>query len=272
MQEPTLLQAFILGALQGLTEFLPVSSSAHLSLAPWIFGWEPAGLGFDLSLHVGTLVALGWYFRAEWKRLLLGGITLLSNRRIVDDASRDAWLIVIATIPAAIAGVLLEDYAETVFRAPIVTAIALILMGGLLWGVDARARRDRVRGTMTARDALLVGCAQVLALVPGVSRSGSTITAGRALGFDRSSAAVFSFLMSMPIILAAALLKVPDAIRETGFSAPLLVGVATAAVSSWLAIAVLLRYVSRRGYAVFAVYRFALGALILFLIATRGGW
>jgi undecaprenyl-diphosphatase len=272
MQEPTIFQAFVLGALQGLTEFLPVSSSAHLSLAPWVFGWEPAGLGFDLSLHVGTLVALGWYFRAEWKRLVLGGITLLTHRRITDDASRDAWFIVIATIPAAIAGILLEDYAETIFRAPIVTAIALIVMGGLLWGVDAVARRDRVRGAMTGRDALLVGFAQVLALVPGVSRSGSTITAGRALGFDRSSAAVFSFLMSMPIILAAALLKVPDAIRETGFSAPLLVGVATAAISSWLAIAVLLRYVSRRGYAVFAVYRFGLGALILFLIATRGGW
>jgi undecaprenyl-diphosphatase len=272
MQEPTIFQAFVLGALQGLTEFLPVSSSAHLSLAPWVFGWEPAGLGFDLSLHVGTLVALGWYFRAEWKRLVLGGITLLTHRRITDDASRDAWFIVIATIPAAIAGILLEDYAETIFRAPIVTAIALIVMGGLLWGVDAVARRDRVRGAMTGRDALLVGFAQVLALVPGVSRSGSTITAGRALGFDRSSAAVFSFLMSMPIILAAALLKVPDAIRETGFSAPLLVGVATAAISSWLAIAVLLRYVSRRGYAVFAVYRFGLGALIIFLIATRGGW
>jgi undecaprenyl-diphosphatase len=272
MQEPTLLQAFILGALQGLTEFLPVSSSAHLSLTPWVFGWEPAGLGFDLALHVGTLMALGWYFRAEWRRLFLGGITLVRNRRIVDDASRDASFIVIATIPAAIAGILLEDYAETIFRAPIVTAIALIVMGALLWVVDAKASRARSREAMTVKDALLVGLAQVLALVPGVSRSGSTITAGRALGFDRGSAAVFSFLMSMPIILAAATLKVPDAIRETGFSAPLLVGVATAAVSSWLAIAVLLRYVSRRGYGVFALYRFALGGTILFLIATRGGW
>ncbi len=272
MHEPTLFQAFILGALQGLTEFLPVSSSAHLSLTPWVFGWEPAGLGFDLALHVGTLIALGWYFRAEWRRLVGGGITLLRHRRIVDDASRDAWFIVLATIPAAIAGLLLEDYAETVFRAPIVTGIALIAMGALLWAVDAIAPRTRAREEMTTRDAILVGFAQVLALVPGVSRSGSTITAGRALGFDRGSAAVFSFLMSMPIILAAATLKVPDAIRENGFSMPLLVGVATAAVSSWLAIAVLLRYVSRRGYAIFAVYRFVLGALILYLVATRGGW
>lgn len=272
MHEPTVWQALVLGTLQGLTEFLPVSSSAHLSLTPWVFGWQPAGLAFDLSLHVGTLVALIWYFRAEWARLIRGGLTLVRNRRPTDDASRQALFIIIATIPAGIAGLLLEDLAETAFRAPIVTAIALIVMGALLWVVDARVRRDRSRGQMTWRDALIVGFAQCLALVPGVSRSGSTITAGRALGFDRSSAAVFSFLMSMPIILAAALFKVPDALRETGISLALVVGVAAAALSSWLAIAVLLRFVRTRSYAVFAVYRFALGALILGLIATRGGW
>ena len=272
MQEPTILQAFILGALQGLTEFLPVSSSAHLSLTPWVMGWAPAGLGFDLALHVGTLVALGWYFRHEWRALVLGGVTLLRHRRPTDEASWRAWFIIIATIPAAIAGILLEDYAETVFRAPIITAVMLIVMGALLWLVDATVARTRDRGSMTWRDALLVGLAQCLALVPGVSRSGSTITAGRALGFDRSAAAVFSFLMSMPITLAAAILKVPEAVRETGLSAPLLVGVGTAALSSWLAIAVLLRYVSKRGYGIFALYRFALGAVIIGLIVTRGGW
>lgn len=272
MEELTVWQAAILGALQGFTEFLPVSSSAHLSLTPWVFGWEPAGLGFDLALHVGTLFALLWYFRAEWISLTKGGVTLLRNGKAVDDPSRRALFILIATIPAGIAGLLLEDLAETVFRAPIVTAVALILMGALLWRVDARSPRDRERESMTWRDALAIGFAQCLALVPGVSRSGATITAGRALGFDRGAAAVFSFLMSMPIILAAAIFKVPDAIRETGFTVPLLVGVATAALSSWLAISVLLRYVSRRSYAVFAIYRFALGALILFLIFTRGGW
>ncbi|MFN0097910.1 MAG: undecaprenyl-diphosphate phosphatase [Gemmatimonadaceae bacterium] len=272
MQELTVFQAFVLGALQGLTEFLPVSSSAHLSLTPWVFGWQPAGLGFDLALHVGTLVALAWYFRAEWGGLVAGGFTLLRHQKPVDERSHRALFIIIATIPAAIAGVLLEEYAETVFRAPIVTAIALIVMGAALWIVDAKLPRDRDRASMTWRDALWIGCAQVLALVPGVSRSGSTITAGRALGFDRATAAVFSFLMSMPIVLAAAILKVPDAIRETGITLPLIVGVVTAAASSWLAITVLLRYVSRRGYGVFAVYRFALGALIIGLILTRGGW
>jgi undecaprenyl-diphosphatase len=237
-----------------------------------VFGWEPAGLGFDLALHVGTLFALLWYFRAEWVSLTKGGLTLLRHGKVVDDSSRRALFIIIATIPAGIAGLLLEDLAETVFRAPIVTAVALILMGALLWLADAKSPRDRERASMTWRDALAVGFAQCLALVPGVSRSGATITAGRALGFDRGAAAVFSFLMSMPIILAAAIFKVPDAVRENGFSLPLLVGVATAALSSWLAISVLLRYVSRRSYAVFAIYRFALGALILFLITTRGGW
>ena len=272
MQDLSIWQAVILGTLQGLTEFLPVSSSAHLSLAPWIFGWEPAGLGFDLALHVGTLITLLWYFRAEWAMLARGGVTLLRNGKPVDDPSRRALFIIVATIPAGIAGLLLEDLAETAFRAPIVTAIALIVMGALLWLVDVRAPRARTRETMTSRDALLVGLAQCLALVPGVSRSGSTITAGRALGFDRSDAAVFSFLMSMPIILAAAIFKVPEALRETGVTVPLLVGIVAAALSSWLAIAVLLRYVSRRSYGIFAIYRFALGALILGLIATRGGW
>jgi len=272
MQEPTVLQALILGLLQGLTEFLPVSSSAHLSLAPWVFGWEPAGLGFDLALHVGTLITLAWYFRAEWRSVALGGVTLLRHRRPVDDASRRAWFILLATIPAGIGGLLLEELAETVFRAPMITAIALIVMGGVLWLVDATVPARRARDTMTWRDALLIGCAQVLALVPGVSRSGSTITAGRALEFDRSAAAVFSFVMSMPIILAAAILKVPDALRETGLSLPIVVGIAAAALSSWIAIAVLLRFVSHRGYGIFALYRFALGALILVLLGTRGAW
>lgn len=272
MQELTVLQAFVLGALQGLTEFLPVSSSAHLALTPWVMGWKPAGLGFDLALHVGTLLALGIYFRHEWRSLLLGGITLVRHLKPVDDASRRALFVIIATIPAAVAGVLLEDYAETVFRAPIVTAIALIVMGAILWIVDAKVPPVRERASMTWRDALLVGCAQCLALVPGVSRSGSTITAGRALGFDRSAAAVFSFVMSMPITAAAAILKVPDAVRESGVTLPLAVGVLTAFVSSYLAIAVLLRYVSKRGYGIFAIYRFALGAVIIVLIITRGGW
>lgn len=272
MQDVTLWQAIVLGTIQGLTEFLPVSSSAHLSLTPWVFGWQPAGLGFDLALHVGTLIALFWYFRREWWDLAKGGVLLLRSRSTADPSARRALFIVIATIPAGLAGLLLEDLAETAFRAPIITAIALIVMGAVLWLVDARAPQARARAAMTWRDALLVGLAQCLALVPGVSRSGSTITAGRALGFTRADAAVFSFLMSMPIILAAAIFKVPEAVRASGITLPLIAGVAAAAVSSWLAIAVLLRFVAKRSYGVFAAYRLVLGAVILGLIATRGGW
>ena len=266
----TVFQAVVLGTLQGLAEFLPISSSAHLSLAPWFLGWEDPGLGFDVALHVGTLVALLWYFRREWIELTQAALSILRHRRVQSVEEKRVVLLVIATIPAGIAGLLLEEYAETVFRAPMITAVALIVLGLILWVVDLKAPSTRPIGNLTARDALMVGLAQCLALVPGVSRSGATITAGRALSLDRQSAAVFSFLMSMPIIAAAAIFKVPDAVREIGLSAPLVAGILAAALSSWFAIAVLLRYVSRHNYAVFAVYRIALGVAVLLLLNARG--
>jgi undecaprenyl-diphosphatase len=270
MSDLTIFQSFVLGILQGLAEFLPVSSSAHLSLAPWAFGWPEPGLAFDVALHVGSLVALLWYFRAEWAALVRSALTIVTTRRVDTDAERRVIWLVIATVPGAIAGLLLEKQAETVFRAPALTACALIVMGIVLWAVDANASSVRALPSMRARDAFLIGCAQAFALIPGVSRSGATITAGRSLGFDRSSAAVFSFMMSMPIIAAAAVLKVPKVVAQGGFNATLAVGVAAAAVSSWLAITVLLRFVQRHGYGVFAIYRFVLGAAVLLLVALRG--
>jgi undecaprenyl-diphosphatase len=266
----SIFQAAVLGTLQGLAEFLPVSSSAHLSLAPWAFGWPEPGLAFDVALHVGTLVALLWYFRAEWVALARAGTSVLVTRRVETAQERRAVFLVIATIPGAVAGLLLEKQAETIFRAPALTAAALIAMGALLWAVDATARRTRALPAMRWHEALLVGCAQAFALIPGVSRSGATITAGRALGFDRTAATVFSFMMSMPIIAAAAVLKLPKALAH-GIDGPLVVGVLAAALSSALAIAVLLRFIQRRGFAVFAVYRFALGAAVLWLVSARGG-
>ena len=263
-------QALILGLIQGLSEFLPISSSAHLTLAPWAFGWKDPGLAFDVALHMGTLVAVLWYFRAEWGRLILAGIGILRTRRV---RTTDEWrvvLLVIATIPAAIAGLLLEETAETTFRSPVLIASALMTMGVLLWLVDRFVVQRRKLAAMTWRDALLIGIAQSFALIPGVSRSGSTITGARLLGIERTDAAVFSFLLSMPVIAAAALLKVPDAVRASGVSAPLVVGVLASAVSSWLAIAVLLRYVTRHSYGVFAAYRIALGIAVLALVAARG--
>lgn len=264
----TLGQAVALGLLQGLAEFLPISSSAHLALAPWAFGWEEPGLAFDVALHVGTLAAVLWYFRREWMRFVGAAIAILRARRIDGDDSRQLALLVVATVPGAAIGYLFQKQAETIFRAPQLTAIALIVMGVVLWIVDRAARTDRPAREMTWRDALLVGIAQAAAIIPGVSRSGATITAGRALGFDRASAATFSFLMSMPITAAAAALKAPEALRATDRGV-LLVAMATAAVSGWLAIAVLLRYLRTRGLGVFAVYRVALGLGVLWLVWKR---
>ena len=266
----TIFQAVVLGLVQGLAELLPISSSAHLALTPYFLGWTDPGLAFDVALHLGTLLALGWYFRAEWISMTKSAWHIASTRRI--DTIHDKRLIylVVATIPGGIGGLLLNDLAETTFRSPTIIGVALVVMGVLLWAVDRWSVRARMLDEVTMRDAIIVGCAQVLALIPGVSRSGSTITAGRLLKLDRPSAARFSFLMSMPITLAAVIVKVPEAVRAEGISAPLVAGGIAAAISSWLAITVLLRYVSKHSFGVFAVYRVLLAAVVFATIATRG--
>ena len=266
----TTFQALVLGLVQGLTEFLPISSSAHLSLLPWFFGWKDPGLAFDVALHFGTLIAVLWYFRAEWGRLISAAVSMLKNRSVQTVEEKRVLFLILATIPGAIGGLLLEKKAETAFRAPALTAAALIVMGIVLWAVDRFSRMDRELKTMRWLDALLVGIAQVFALIPGVSRSGSTITTGRLLRFDRQSAAVFSFLMSMPIIAAAVVLEGPDALHESGLSLPLVVGVLSAAISSWLAISILLRYVIRHSLGIFALYRVVLGMIVLMVLYSRG--
>ncbi|HKW12311.1 MAG TPA: undecaprenyl-diphosphatase UppP [Gemmatimonadaceae bacterium] len=263
----TVFQALILGIIQGLSEFLPISSSAHLALAPWILHWPDPGLAFDVALHFGTLIAVLWYFWAEWVALLIAAKDIVVKRRIETENERRVIYLIIATIPGAIAGLALEKQAESTFRDPRLIAVALIVMGILLWGIDRFAARDRHLATMRWTDALLTGVAQMFAIIPGVSRSGSTITAGRALHFTREDAAVFSFLMSMPIIAAAAVLKMPQAIREQGFSAPIIVGVLASAVSGWLAISFLLRIVTKHSYGAFALYRILLGVAVLIAFA-----
>ena len=263
-------QALVLGLIQGLSEFLPISSSAHLALTPWFFGWEPGGLAFDVALHIGTLVAVAWYFRSEWIALARAGACIVRQRAVRTIEERRLVFLVVATIPAAIAGLTVEDLAETTFRSPMLIAINLMVMGVLLYLVDRVARRDRPLDSMRLKDAIVMGFIQCLALLPGVSRSGSTITGGRLLGFDRRSAAVFSFLMSFPVTLAAALLKAPDAFTPGTEATPIFIGIAAAAVSSWLAIAVLLRFVARYSFGVFAAYRLVLGVIILATIAARG--
>ncbi|MES3034100.1 MAG: undecaprenyl-diphosphatase UppP [Gemmatimonadota bacterium] len=261
-------EALVLGIVQGLAEFLPISSSAHLSLVPFIFGWQDPGLAFDVALHLGTLAAVLWYFRQQWIALTLAGVQIVRTMRIEGEEQWRAVYIVIATIPGAIGGLLLQKYAETVFRNPLITAITLIVLGVLLWAADRYAPQVRTLREIRWVDALLIGLAQVCALIPGVSRSGATMTAGRALGLDRTGAATFSFLMSMPITAAAAVVKVPEALRE-GITLPIVVGILASGISGWLAISVLLKFVSTRSFGVFAVYRVVLGCVILALLYVR---
>lgn len=265
----TLTQAIILGLVQGFAELLPVSSSAHLALAPFFLNFPDPGLAFDVALHAGTLLALVWYFRVEWMQMIASAWQIIRTRRVTTVHDRRVVYLIVATIPGGIGGLLLNDYAESTFRSPALIATTLAVMGVVLWAVDRWSARVRAIEEVTLRDAIIVGCAQVLALIPGVSRSGSTITAGRALQLDRPSAARFSFLMSMPITAAAVVLKMPQAIRAEGFSLPLIVGVLTAAISSWLAITVLLRYVSKHSFGVFAAYRLVLAAAVFITLALR---
>jgi undecaprenyl-diphosphatase len=266
----TPLQAIALGILQGLSEFLPISSSAHLTLAPWLFGWEDPGLAFDVALHFGTLLAVLWYFRMEWIQLVKAAFGIITTGRIETPEKRRVIYLIVATIPGAIAGFLFQARAETAFRNPELIAIALIIMGIALWLVDKLVDQRRILGEMRWIDGLLIGLSQVIALIPGVSRSGSTITTARGLRFDRESAAEFSFLMSMPIIAAAVVLEGPKALHAGGLTNELMSGVVASAISGWLAISILMRYVSRHSYGIFAFYRVALGLAVLAVIYARG--
>lgn len=266
----TPLQAIALGIIQGLSEFLPVSSSAHLALAPWLFGWEDPGLAFDVALHFGTLLALLWYFRMEWLALVRAAVGIITTGRIETPEKRRVIYLILATIPGAIGGYLLQTRAETAFRSPQLIAIALIAMGIVLWLVDKLVDQARVLGEMRWIDAILIGLSQVIALIPGVSRSGSTITSGRGLRFDRESAAEFSFLMSGPIIAAAIIVEAPKALAQGGLTNEIMSGVLASAISGWLAISILMRYVSRHSYGIFAFYRIALGIAVLAVIYARG--
>jgi undecaprenyl-diphosphatase len=265
----TVFQAIVLGLLQGLSEFLPISSSAHLALTPWLLGWEPPGLAFDVALHLGTLIALVWFFWQEWVTLFKAFLSIVRKGRVETESERRFAFVAVATIPGAAAGYLLQDYARTIFRTPALTGLMLIVMGVILWLVDRKARQDRGLPQMTWMHAIGIGFAQMFAIIPGVSRSGSTITAGRAFGFSREAAAVFSFLMSLPIITAAVVFEGRHAIEE-GITAPLVAGVISAAVSGWLAISVLLKFIARNSYGVFALYRLVLGIIVLAVAAYRG--
>lgn len=266
----TPLQAIALGVIQGLSEFLPISSSAHAALVPWLLGWEDPGLSFEVALHFGTLLAVLWYFRMEWLALVKAAFGIVTTGRMETPEKRRVIYLIIATIPGAIGGLLLQSRAESAFRNPQLVAIALIVMGLLLWIVDKVVDQRRVLGEMRWIDSLLIGLSQVIALIPGVSLSGSAITTGRGLRFDREAAAEFTFLMSMPIIAAGVVLEGPTALHQGGLSNELMSGVVASAISGWLAISILMRYVSRHSYGVFAFYRIIFGLAVLAVVYARG--
>lgn len=257
--------SILLGLLQGATEFLPISSSGHLVLAEAFFKIEEAGLTFDVSLHLGTLLAVLFYFRND----LLAIVTSLIKRADTEDDTlhrKSAYLIVVATIPAVVAGLFLEDYAATVFRHPALVACTLIIGGILLLWAEKQGKRTKCYSELSFKDALIVGLAQALAIVPGVSRSGITMTAGLFRCFDRPSVARFSFLLSAPIIAGAGFLNCLKIFSQGGLEPGqltfFLIGFTSAAVSGYFFIAFLMGYIQTNSFAVFAYYRFALAGLV----------
>jgi undecaprenyl-diphosphatase len=271
----TILQAIVLGITQGVTEFAPVSSSGHLILVPWLFGWsivDDAALNktFDVALHVGTLVGAIAYFRHDVACYLRAWLTSVRARRVTTVDQRLAWALVVGTIPGAVAGAALESTIEGALGQPLIIAAMLALFGVILYIVDHVARTDRGENTIRARTGLFLGIAQALALQPGVSRSGVTITAARAIALDRETAARFSFLLAVPIIAGAGAFKAADLVQHgfQGFAAQFFWGFVASAVSGFVAIWAVLRYVRRHDFFVFMVYRLAVAALVVVLIAT----
>jgi undecaprenyl-diphosphatase len=271
-----LLKALILGIVQGLTEFLPVSSTAHLILFPWALGWADPflnSLTFDVALHLGTLIAVLVYFRRDWVRLITAFFTSVGRMRISTTDERMVWLIIMATVPAAVFGVAFEKYVETVLRSPLIIVVTLVLVSVLMVVAERTAAGAEAKGIqkMSAGHALIIGLAQATALIPGVSRSGSTITAGLWTGYARDDAARFSFLLSTPVIAGACVLKLGHFLGgiPQGEAGLFIIGAAAAAGSGYAAIAFLIRYLRRRPLYVFAGYRVVLAAAILVLYALK---
>jgi undecaprenyl-diphosphatase len=270
------LEALLLGVVQGLTEFLPISSSGHLILVPWLQDYtflrehESFNKTFDVALHAGTLVAVVSYFHAELRAAGAGLVRSVRERSITDPSERLAWVLVIGTIPAVIAGGLGEDWIDENLGEPWMIGILLIVFG-LLLGVADRLPQRRALEGVRLRDGAYIGLAQVLSLAPGVSRSGITITAGRTLELDRDTAARVSFLLLFPVTAGAVVFKGYGALREglpDGVVGPIVVGVLASAVSGYLAIAGLLALVRRHSYDPFVIFRVAVGVGVLILIAT----
>jgi undecaprenyl-diphosphatase len=284
-----IVQAIILGIVQGLTEFIPISSSAHLVIIPWLFNWnDPAleSLTFDVALHLGTLVALLAFFWSDWVRLVKAGIASIVERSIGDNIDRKlAWYLVIGTIPGGVVGLLFEHKIEELFHpsegaiassSMIWMAVIIALLGALLFLAERLAKHERRLNGLTFKDSILIGLSQALAIFPGVSRSGATITAGLAVGLERETAARFSFLLSAPIIAGAGLKSLWDiykGIHSGAIAGSELVmfpvGFVAAAISGYFCIKYLLRFLQNNSTNVFVYYRWALALFVIVIALIR---
>lgn len=261
----TVMHIVILALVQGLTEFLPISSSAHLILVPVLSDWSDQGLAFDVAVHVGTLTAVVFYFRHEVTSMTGDWFKSVAHRQQVGE-SRLAWAVILGTIPVGLAGLLLHDLVETQLRSPLVIAWATIGFGLLLWFADVRGARQRDEHGLSFKDVLIIGCAQALALIPGTSRSGITMTAGLILGLTREASARFSFLLSIPAILMAGgyntlkLIKTGDVHWDA-----IILGTIVSAVTAYSCIHVFMKLLERMGMLPFVIYRLVLGAVLLYV-------
>ena len=251
------IQALILGIVQGLTELLPISSSAHLNLIPWIFNWEGLSDSFDVALHFGTLLAIGLFFFKDWIELIKGGFNLVIKKEKSTEG-RMFWYIVFATIPGGIIGFLLDHFLEDKLKTPLIIATALIVMGVVLYIVDKKCKSKITYEKMGLRETFLIGLSQALAFIPGVSRSGITMTMGRILNVERESAARYSFMLSAPIVLAATIFKFSSFTLNLQF----FIGVISSFVVGVAVIKFLMQYLKKGSFKIFAIYRVVAGLLV----------
>jgi undecaprenyl-diphosphatase len=273
----SVLHAIVLGIVQGLTEFLPISSSGHLILVPELFGWteltKDADLErtFDVALHMGTLVGAVWYFRSEVAHYAAAAVDSVRTRSVRTTDARMAWLLALSAVPGAIVGAAIGSTVDDELGDPVLIGVMLILGSFVLLWAD-RLSGERRFETYRRRDALVMGAAQAVALQPGVSRSAITISAGRFLSFDRDAATRLSFLMSLPIIAGAGIFEGAEVMREGGIAddliVPFLCGMIASAISGWIAISWLLRFLRTRSFTPFVVYRIALGVIVIIVFAT----
>ena len=263
----TLFEIIILAIIQGVTEFLPISSSAHLILPAELLGWVSQGLAFDVAVHVGSLLAVMIYFRQDIFRLAQAWLTVGFSKQQSPD-SKLAWWVILATIPGVVFGFLMKDWIELNARSILIIAMTTIIFGLLLWYADWRAKQTKGIEDVGFKDALLIGVAQAIAIIPGTSRSGITMTAGLMLGLGRESCARFSFLLSIPIIVGAGTLSTVDLLRQSNAVdwTALLTGAACSFVAAYLCIFLFLRWISSIGMLPFVIYRLLLGTLLLYFV------